>query len=464
MPKNTARPWIVATSVNPLVSFPSTIHHMQHKTLPLLLLSLSLGMGTAQAASPVRRSMSDSLAAIGQRYADALQTVKTQTSTTPDEALENPYLFPLLTGANLYDFPLRSSIGTLNATPMLAGETGALTEGVTDVLLDIYTYQPSLVSHDLTTAALAASPIGQVKEVSEQQAAQAPPALEAPRSFASNTPLYQDVATPDIEVKKPNFWTYVGNFSFQFMQYHVSENWYKGGENHNSFLASVNLEANFDNKEKLTFTNRLEMKLGFQTSNTDKEHKYKTNADLLRMTNKLGLQATKHWYYTLMLQSWTQFYQGYKSNDPKVYSDFLSPLESIISLGMDYKLSGKNFKVNATLSPLAVAFKYVDRTPLVRNYGLEAGTHHLFKFGSTATITTKWTIMKDVQWQSRLYFFTNYKSTVAEWENTFNFKVNKYLSSKLFLFPRFDDGVRRRGNNSYFQFNEYLSVGLDLSF
>lgn len=112
------------------------------------------------------------------------------------------------------------------------------------------------------------------------------------------------------------------------------------------------------------------MKLGFQTSHNDKEHKYKTNSDLLRLTNKLGLRAVKHWYYTVMLQSWTQFYKGYKSNDPKVYSDFMSPFESLLSVGMDFQTQSKNnrFKINATLSPIALKLKYVDRKPLRESF------------------------------------------------------------------------------------------------
>lgn len=430
---------------------------MTQPKITLLLLALALASGTTQAANPQQPQLTDSLATIGRQYAQALQEAKVATHSRPEAEMENPYLFPLLTGANLYDFPLQQTIGTVNSVVATPNATELLTQSVADVLLNVYTHHPSLVSHDLTHDIPA--PV-----VTEKTPPTTPPIVDVPRTTTLSHPIIQDVPTPNIEIKKPNFWTYIGTFSLQFMQYHVSDNWYKGGENHNSFLAAANLEANYDNKEKLTFTNKLEMKLGFQTSNTDKEHQYKTNADLLRLTNKLGLQASKHWYYTLMLQSWTQFYQGYKTNDPKVYSDFLSPLESILSLGMDYKLTRKNFKVNATLSPLAVAFKYVDREALVKNYGIEAGKHHFFKFGSTATINTQWNIFKDVQWQSRLYFFTNYKSTVAEWENTINFKVNKFLSSKLFLFPRFDDGARRSEGGSYFQFNEYLSVGLDLTF
>ena len=156
-------------------------------------------------------------------------------------------------------------------------------------------------------------------ENSDQEAPPITPELTLSERFIPNEkeqtapprPLTEDEL--GIIVHKPNFWNFKTNFALQFTQNYVSDNWYKGGESHNALLASTIIEANYNNQRKITFDNKLEMKLGFQTSHNDKEHKYKTNSDLLRLTNKLGLRAVKHWYYTVMLQSWTQFYKGYLS-------------------------------------------------------------------------------------------------------------------------------------------------------
>lgn len=276
-------------------------------------------------------------------------------------------------------------------------------------------------------------------------------------------PLDDDLG---IVVRKPNFWTFKANLSFQFTQNYVSDNWYKGGESNVAFLASTILEANYNNQQKLTFDNKLEMKLGFQTSHNDDEHKFKTNSDLIRLTNKLGLKAVKHWSYTAMLQSWTQFYRGYKSNDPKIYSDFMSPFESLLSIGMDYQMTTKNskFKINATLSPLALKLKYVDRPSLITTFGLSEGHKSKWDWGSNVTINYTWNMIKNVSWSGRIYWFTDYSKTQIEWENTFNLTINKYLSAKLFLYPRFDDSVTRDEGESYFQFNELLSLGLNVNF
>lgn len=269
-----------------------------------------------------------------------------------------------------------------------------------------------------------------------------------------------------IVVRHPNFWTFKTNFSLQFTQNYVSDNWYKGGESHNALLAATVIEANFNNQRKITFDNKLEMKLGFQTSQNDEEHKYKTNSDLLRLTNKLGLRAAKHWYYTVMLQSWTQFYRGYKSNDPKIYSDFMSPFESLLSIGMDYQYATKNnrFTVNATLSPLAGKLKYVNRPSLVTSFGINEGHHSDWEFGANITINYTWKIINNISWTGRIYYFTDYSKTQVEWENTFNLTINKYLSTKLFLYPRFDDSRNRDEGVSNFEFNELLSLGLNVNF
>lgn len=268
----------------------------------------------------------------------------------------------------------------------------------------------------------------------------------------------------DIVTYKPDFWMFKTDFSMQFMQTHVSENWYNGGESNFSLLGTWNIEANYNNKQKITFDNKLEMKLGFQTSKSDKLHKFKTNNDLLRLTNKLGIRATSHWSYTFMLQSWTQFYPGYKSNDAFVYSDFMSPLDCVFTIGMDYKTSFRKANMNVTLSPFAYNMRYVGRSTLSTSFGLKEGKHSKHTFGSNITANYSWNISKNIQWTSRFYYFTDYKKVQAEWENTFTLTINKFLSTKLFCYPRYDDGVTRKEGHGYFQFSEWISFGLNLLF
>ncbi len=437
---------------------------MIRKLLFLLFASVisSLAFATIVPQKPLRRTSHqplDSTTLIGREYQAKLNTISQKIqmdSTVWQHVLEDPYFFPLFAAPALYNYPIRTEFA-LNSKDSIT----TIYSQVAQTLLHIYVHHPELIQHDLTKLP---SPSKTEKEEKKEKPSTTSTALLPPIARPSTSTTFQSPGELEIAVHKPNFWKFVGNFSFQFMQYYVSDNWHKGGEKHNSFLAATNLEANYNNKEGFVFNNKLEMRLGFQSSNSDTRHRYKTNADMIRLTNKLGRQATKNWYYTMMLQSWTQFSPGHKPNDPKVYSDFLSPLEAVLSLGMDYKLNHRTFNLTTTLSPLAVNAKYVDRLSLATRYGLETGHHTKFNFGSSITINAKWQIMKDVQWISRLFAFTNYSRVQAEWENTFNFKVNRYLSAKLFLYPRFDDGVRRVKNQSYLQFNEFLSLGLDYTF
>lgn len=270
----------------------------------------------------------------------------------------------------------------------------------------------------------------------------------------------------DIIVEKPNFWTFGGDYYLQFLQNYVSGNWYKGGESNYSMLASATLQANYNNKQKLKFENKLELKLGFQTSRGDTLHSMKTSEDLIRYTGKLGLQATKNWYYTFQLIAYTQFMRGYKSNDPKVYSDILSPLNLNFSLGMSYTVKAFNDKLTGSiqLAPLAYNFRYVGRKALATQYGLDEGEHTLNDFGSECTFDLTWAISELIKWKTRLYGYTTYKRTELEWENTITFQFNKYISSNLFIYPRFDDASTRDDHHGYWQFKEYLSIGFAYSF
>ena len=277
--------------------------------------------------------------------------------------------------------------------------------------------------------------------------------------------LPEDV--PDsIVVQKPKFWTYKGDGFLQFMQNYVSGNWYKGGESNYSMVGALTLEANYDNKNKWKWDNKLEAKLGFLRSRSDSLHKFKANEDLIRLTSKVGLEAAKNWYYTLQLLAYTQFTKGLKANDPVVYSDFLSPLNLNIGLGMDYKVNKLNERLTGTIniSPLAVNYRYVDRLELGPSFGLEPGKHSLFDFGSQLTADLAWKINENVTWKSRLYAFTSYKRAEIEWENTFELRVSKYITANLFLFPRFDDASIWDDELGYWEFKEYSSVGFSYKF
>ena len=332
-------------------------------------------------------------------------------------------------------------------------------DAIDQALLHIYLNRPDLVN----TTESELQQTGNIRKDVNQPIKNQVKLVEKVEGPVIDTP--DDVPTT-ILVQKPDFWTKKGDGYLQFMQNYVSGNWYKGGESNQSMVGSLTLEANYDNRNKWKWDNKLEMKLGFLRSRTDSIHKFKSNEDLIRLTSKVGLQAAKNWYYTLQVLAYSQFTQGLKSNDRNVYSDFMSPFNLNFGLGMDYKLATKDKKWSGTvnLSPLAINYRYVDRLDLATSYGLKEGRHSLVDFGSQLTADVTWKINDVITWKSRLYAFTSYKRTEIEWENTFALRVSKYISANLFLFPRFDDTGTKDDDLGYLQFKEYSSIGFSYGF
>ena len=335
-----------------------------------------------------------------------------------------------------------------------------VTDAIDAALMKIYMKRPDLVNSTESDLKATGSILENVDKPIENQ-------VEFVEEVAQ--PMILDIPQdiPDtVMVQKPRFWTYKADGFLQFMQNYVSGNWYKGGESNYSMLGALTVEANYDNKNKWKWDNKLELKLGFLRSRTDSLHKVKSNEDLIRLTSKVGLHASHRWYYTLQLQAYTQFTPGYKSNDPKVYSDFFSPFNLNLGLGMDYKVESKNKRLTGTInfSPVAINYRYVGRLALATSYGLDEGKHSMVEFGPNMTADLVWKFNDVVMWKSRFYAFTTFKRAEIEWENTFELRVSKYITANLFLFPRFDDTSKYDDDFGYWQFKEFSSLGFAYTF
>lgn len=336
-----------------------------------------------------------------------------------------------------------------------------VSQAIDQALMHVYLNRPDLVEVTQTEQEESGELL---QEIIEQPIEQVTTMVEQ----ANPIPEEPEAEPVEVVVEKPKFWTRKGDGYLQFMQNYISSNWYKGGESNYSAVGRLTLEANYDNKSKWKWDNKLEMKLGFQTSRTDTVHKFKTHEDLFRYTGKVGLQAAKRWYYTLQVLAYTQFARGFKSNNVKTFSDFMSPFNFNVGLGMEYKVEAFNKKLTGTvnLSPLAINYRYVDRTALASSFGVKTPkhTHSLTDFGSQVTAGLEWQMNDVVKWKTRFYAFTSYHRAELEWENEFSLRVSKYISANLFLFPRFDDSNKWDEDLGYWQFKEYSSLGFTYNF
>ena len=276
-------------------------------------------------------------------------------------------------------------------------------------------------------------------------------------------PVEKASAENAFKVLKPNFWKKSAAASVQFSQHGISDNWYQGGESTNSLLAELKLVANYDDRQKVQFDNSLEMKLGFITAPSDTVHTWKTNADLFRLNSKLGVRAIKNLYYTVASELSTQFLPNYATNTNNLISSFLSPVQFKLSVGMDYKVNKKKCNISLMGAPFSYTFVYIKDDEIVNPsaFNVDPGHSSANLFGSEITANVDWKIKDNISYVTKFNYFTTYDKVIANWENTFNFKLNRYLSTKIFIHLRYDDGVTLKEENyTYFQLKEMLTFGL----
>ena len=273
--------------------------------------------------------------------------------------------------------------------------------------------------------------------------------------------IKNDVGKEKIKLKR---WVVNFQSAIQFSQVYVSENWYQGGTSNLNLIGSQTYTLNYkDYKDKIIFENKVQWNLNISSAPDDTLRNYSISEDLFRIDSKFGYKAFGNIYYSTSLYFKTQFFNNYKKNTDTRTASFLSPGELSYNLGMSHNYTSKNkaFTSSASVSPFSYNLKTcIDEKMDPTKYGIEEGKKILHQFGSSFDATVKWEFMRNMYISSRIYYFTSYKHVQVDFENTFNFILNRYFSTKLEFKMRYDDSAEPNERGSFLQIKEMLSFGL----
>ncbi|MBN2165007.1 MAG: DUF3078 domain-containing protein [Marinilabiliaceae bacterium] len=239
------------------------------------------------------------------------------------------------------------------------------------------------------------------------------------------------------------YWNVGGNTSFTFSQVTLN-NWAAGGEN--SYAGTFLFNSHFNyKKNKSAWDN--ELGFGYGLSKQDDLKASKTE-DKLQVSSKYGYAASKHWYYSALVDFKTQVDIGYK--DPRlqdvVISDLMSPGYLTFSLGMDFK---KDDVFSAYISPVTSKMTFVidDTLSATGAYGVDPGDNVRSEFGGYVKLVyKKANLLKNVDLTSKIDLFSNYaenpQNIDVDWETIVNMKINSYLTAMLKFNLLYDDDTK----------------------
>lgn len=275
----------------------------------------------------------------------------------------------------------------------------------------------------------------------------------APKSF--------DIKGRPIELKH---WISSLSNSLQISQIYVSENWYQGGTSNLNLIGSQIYSLNYkDYTGKILFENKIQWNLNISSAPDDTLRNYSISEDMFRIDSKFSYKAFGNIYYSTSMYFKTQFFNNYKKNTNTRTASFLSPGELSYNLGMSYNFTSKNtaFSSSVSVSPFSYNLKTcIDEEMDPTKFGIEKDKKILHQFGSSFDANFKWEFMRNMYLTSRFYYFTSYKHVQIDFENTFNFILNRYFSTKIELKMRYDDSADPNEKGKFIQIKEILSFGL----
>lgn len=306
---------------------------------------------------------------------------------------------------------------------------------------------------------------------------------EAPRQYiAEVNPKEHTIEIREIMPDMPDHltgkiekrhWLRTFDASLRFSQAYVSPNWYQGGNNNLNFLLNLfyNVKLNPAYHPKLLFESTFQYKLGLNSAPDDSLRNYSISENLLQLNTTFGYKAANRWYYSLTAQFKTQLLNSYVTNTNTLSSAFLAPGELTAGLGMTYNYANKRktFTFDASLSPISYNLKICVKPDSVMSHeamNVSPNRNYSMKFGSTGECKLMWKIARNIQFNSRLFVFSDYSYIQADWENTLAMDINRFLTTQIYCHVRYDSTTPRCADEHWhkLQVKEILSFGFQYHF
>lgn len=423
---------------------------MKTKLFLFLFLTVALCGVNAQGTSDVYRYFADGID-------EAVAASKTVVEDT-DEEKTNFVYSRLFTSPVLYSSMLGKPVDEEVTTSL--DETLEMDEARTTVIdnmmLDLYANAPDKV-------AMTEEELHSATAVSEYKTA-----FSAPNLGIGDFVMPENVAGGmKTTVVKPNYWKFNGRVALKFTQNYISGNWFQGGESNKTMLGELDLDINYNDEDRISFTNHIDIDLGFATTKADTLHSFKTNTDRLRLESTFGYKLVQNLDVAAKMKLESQSLPNYPVNSHDFVSNFMAPFDANFSVGLNYKPSWENFRIEVYFAPLsAYNYKFVRYGDLASRYGIRAGRHHKEDFGTQLVVTVPTVkIFKIVDFWSRAEYYTNYARAFFQLETKFDIMLNKYFSASLMMHARFDDSAPGLYDEElgFWQFKEFMTLGVTYS-
>ena len=278
-------------------------------------------------------------------------------------------------------------------------------------------------------------------------------------------------------LQKSGVWRFSGNFQLAFNQFYAS-NWIGAGD---PYVGLGTLDRVFLSykKNRFAWMTTLDLDFGMRFSfraDTEKVRQEKTS-DKIEFNTQIGYKASGFWYYTMLLNAYSQIANGY-TNDTMKTSTFMTPGYVILSLGMEHKRKTWSWYI----SPLAARLT----CKLGKDFfnqsiaGVDSGKKVLPSVGAFTRITYNADIHPKVHLTTKLELFYNYlgeyahlRNLATNFEMIWNFSITDWLlvSFKTALlydytikFPVFKEGVLQNHQTDHLQFQESFGLVLGYKF